>query len=206
MARLLLLRHGQSTWNAEHRWQGWADPPLSAAGQEQARRAAAWLAAGDERFSALATSDLQRAHQTAAIVGQELGLGPAVVDPALRERDVGDWEGLTTEQIERDWPQVLQDWRAHRIDRTPGGEPAADLVARALAAIERLASRAGGDGPLLVISHGGTIRSLEHHLGATPAPVGNLCGRWVEVSGGAWRTGPRAVLPELLGDAVAAPG
>src|SRR5688572_19392365 len=89
--RLLLLRHGQSTWNADGRWQGQADPPLSPLGEEQARDAARRLAPG--QFSRVLASDLRRARQTAEILADALRL-PVEVDPDLREIDVGDWQGL----------------------------------------------------------------------------------------------------------------
>ncbi|HEX7136135.1 MAG TPA: histidine phosphatase family protein, partial [Iamia sp.] len=81
--RLLLVRHGESTWNADGRWQGQADPPLTDRGREQARSAAAGLPGGvDELWS----SDLERARVTAELLGAEAGCGPVVVDTAFRER------------------------------------------------------------------------------------------------------------------------
>jgi probable phosphoglycerate mutase len=100
--RVLLVRHGQSTWNADGRWQGQADPPLSALGEQQAREAAARLRDVD----ALWASDLDRARRTATILGDALGLGVRV-DARLRERHAGPWQGLTREQIEAEWPGHL---------------------------------------------------------------------------------------------------
>ncbi|HEX8581069.1 MAG TPA: histidine phosphatase family protein, partial [Acidimicrobiales bacterium] len=80
--RVLLVRHGQSVWNAEGRWQGQLDPPLSDVGAEQARAAAAHL----DGVVAVATSDLDRARRTAEILAEALGVGPAIVEPGLRER------------------------------------------------------------------------------------------------------------------------
>src|SRR5580765_6857553 len=96
MATLVLVRHAESTWNAEGRWQGHADPPLSDAGRAQAEALAEDLAG--ERFDAVYTSDLARAAQTAEIIARRFGL-PAVSDPALREVDVGSWSGLTREEV-----------------------------------------------------------------------------------------------------------
>lgn len=177
MPPVLLLRHGQSTWNAEGRWQGWADAPLSAEGEAQARRMGDRLAATGRVFAAAVSSDLQRSIATARIVAGALGLEEPAVEPALRERDVGDWSGRTTEEIELIWPGVLDAWRAGRIDRPPGGERERAFVGRVVGAVERLAAGAGG--PLVVITHGGVIRALHRHLGGAPDSTANLSGWWV---------------------------
>ncbi|MEO6121671.1 MAG: histidine phosphatase family protein [Acidimicrobiales bacterium] len=206
MSRLLLLRHGQSTWNAEHRWQGWADPPLSPLGERQAGAAARWLATWSERFAAaVVSSDLVRARRTAEVLAEGLGLGPVEVDADLRERDVGDWTGLTTGEIGSRWPAVLAEWRAGRLVATPGGEPEPALVARVLAGLSRLAARHGAGEAVLVITHGGAIRALERRFGIEPNPLGlgNLCGRWIEFDGPDPRAGPAVTLPALDEDTVA---
>ncbi|HUP68781.1 MAG TPA: histidine phosphatase family protein [Acidimicrobiales bacterium] len=176
MARLLLLRHGQSTWNAEHRWQGMADPPLSELGERQAERAAAWLAGAAPSFSAVAASDLRRSRRTAEIIAEALGLGEVELDPALRERDVGEWSGCTTDEITARWPEELRAWRNGRLARPPGGEDDSSLVRRVVPTLERLA--AGPEGFVLVVTHGGAIRALERHLGVPSCTPANLCGRW----------------------------
>lgn len=176
MARLLLLRHGQSTWNAEHRWQGTADPPLSDLGERQALRAAAWLADAAPSFSAVAASDLRRSRRTAEIIAEALGLGEIELDPALRERDVGRWSGCTTDEISARWPGELTAWRQGRLDRPPGGEDDRSLVGRVMPALERLAARP--EGFVLVVTHGGAIRALERHLGVPSCTPANMCGRW----------------------------
>ena len=181
MARLLLLRHGQSTWNAQRRWQGWADPPLSGLGESQARAMAAVLAGGPT-FAGAISSDLRRSVDTARILADELGVGAAEVEPDLRERDVGDWSGRTTDEIEDIWPGAIAAWRAGLLPGPPGGEPEVAFTARVVGAVERLASRSGG--PLLVVTHGGVIRALERHLGGDPSSTANLCGRWVQGEAG----------------------
>src|SRR6185437_6606991 len=95
MTTLLLVRHGETDWNAERRYQGHADVPLNDRGVEQARELAEQLAG--ERIDAIYSSDLSRAHATAEIVGERLGV-PVVTDPDLREIDVGAVEGLTFEE------------------------------------------------------------------------------------------------------------
>ena len=177
MGRLLLIRHARSTWNAAGRWQGWADAPLHPSGEAQARALGAVLAATGVRFAAAVSSDLDRSAGTARIVAGVLGLGEVEVEPDLRERDVGDWSGRTTEEIELIWPGAIEAWRAGRLDRPPGGEHEPSFRARVLSAVERLAARP--DGPLLVVTHGGVIRAVERHLGGDPRSTANLSGRWV---------------------------
>lgn len=183
MGRLLLLRHGQSTWNAEHRWQGQADPPLSRLGESRARRTAAWLAETGPGFAGVVASDLERSRRTAEIFSEVLGLGEVELDPALRERDVGAWSGLTTEEIATQWPEALQAWRDGLLPGPPAGETDAALVARVMPALERLVVHV--DGALLVVTHGGAIRSLERHLAVPSCTPTNLCGRWFEADGAA---------------------
>ena len=106
------MRHGQSEWNAIGRWQGQADPPLSDLGRRQAREAARAIGAVD----AVWASDLRRAAETAAIISADIGVGPVVLDPDLRERDAGEFSGLTRAEIEERFPGYLEDDR-----RPPGG-------------------------------------------------------------------------------------
>src|SRR3974390_1149426 len=102
-SRLLLLRHAQSEWNAEGRWQGWADPPLSGEGDAQIAEAAAQLEG--QRFDLVVTSDLLRARQTAERLLDSLEIDVECrVEPGLREFDAGEWSGLTRDQIEQRWP------------------------------------------------------------------------------------------------------
>ena len=184
MTRLLLLRHGQSTWNAEDRWQGWADPPLSELGELQAGQAAERLAGAG--LTAVASSDLARARRTAEILAEACGLGQLVVHPGLRERNVGAWSGLTYDEIDAGWPGLLALYRSGRFTRPPGGEDSEGLVARSAAALGEVAERLRGE-LVLVVTHGGVIRSLERSLGAEPMPGGlpNLAGRWFSWADGA---------------------
>ena len=98
-----MLRHGQSEWNAAGRWQGQADIELTDLGYEQARRAVDKLGT----FDAIASSDLRRARMTATIIAEGLGAGLLPADERLRETHVGEWQGLTHAEIERDWPGFL---------------------------------------------------------------------------------------------------
>src|SRR5215210_2743191 len=174
---LLLLRHGQSTWNAEGRWQGQSDPPLSDLGREQAEEAAGKLA--EVGVTALVTSDLIRARETGEILAHALGLAAPAEDPDLREYDVGDWEGLTRPEIEAGWPDQLAAWREGRLLATPGGETRSAFLERIMAGLRRAAAAAELGDVAVVVTHGGAIRAAEQVTGAErQAVIGNLAGRW----------------------------
>jgi glucosyl-3-phosphoglycerate phosphatase len=172
-ARLLLIRHGQSTWNAEGRWQGHSDPPLSPLGERQAKAAGATvLSLG---VDAVVSSDLARARRTAELLAPA-GIEP-VVEAALKERNVGAWEGLTADEIDARFPGMRA---AHHSP--PGFESDESVARRVVPALLLVARRLGDGGVAVVVSHGGVIRTLERHLGAPAAPVPNLAGRWLLVT------------------------
>lgn len=175
MTRVLLVRHGQSVWNADGRWQGQADPPLTDLGRAQAHHAARSLGTVD----AIVASDLERAAETAAILSGELGVGPVVLDVDLRERDAGAWSGLTRREIEEGWPGYLEDEGEERR-RPEGWEPDEVLEERAVAALVRVHELVP-DGEAIVVTHGGLIYVLEGTFGEPFTRIGNLGGRWVEV-------------------------
>jgi probable phosphoglycerate mutase len=185
-ARLLVIRHGESTWNASRRWQGWADPPLSPAGERQAHEAAAALAELAPRLGRVVSSDLRRARRTAELIAAGVGADPAsvVVEPGLRERHIGAWSGLTTDEIEARWPGMIAAWRRGEVPSPPGGEDDRTFTARVLAAIRRVAALADGDGCVVVVSHGGAIRALERAAGVEAVVRPNLAGRWFHVADG----------------------
>lgn len=211
--RVLLVRHGQSEWNAVGRWQGQADPSLSDVGRQQARSAAKALGAIDAVFA----SDLQRATETAVIIAEALGIGPVIVDPDLRERDAGEWSGLTRVEIDRDWPGYLDPPPADKhtsfgatpgrdgVRRPPSWEPDESVLARALIALTRIDEKVGG-GDVLAVTHGGLVYVLEGHLGAGFARMANGAGRWVEVEGDRLRLGERILLVADDGTPVTVPG
>lgn len=175
MPDFLLLRHGESVWNAENRWQGQSDPPLSDLGEEQAREAAKSLTGSD--FLRLVSSPLQRARRTAEILAEALGLDLAF-EPELREIDTGIWTGLTRDEIRAGWPRELADWAEGRSESPPGGESRFALAARAVAALRRLATVPEAGQALLVVTHGALLRHLDRSLGLVPESVPNLGGRW----------------------------
>ncbi|MFP3902322.1 MAG: histidine phosphatase family protein [Acidimicrobiia bacterium] len=170
--RVLLVRHGQSEWNAAGRWQGQADPPLSELGRIQAREAARALGTVDAIWS----SDLQRASETALIIAHDLGIGPVVIEADLRERDAGAYSGLTRDEIEELFPGYLAERRP-----PPGWEAQDALVARALRALRRIAAEVPG-GDVVAITHGGVIYAVEGHLGVDHQRIANTGGRWVTVT------------------------
>jgi broad specificity phosphatase PhoE len=184
--RLLLVRHAQSEWNADGRWQGWADPPLSGLGRRQSTTAADALGRPD----AIVASDLERARETAAIIAAALGSRAFEVEPALRERDLGDFTGLTRAEIEARWPGMVGSFVR---SAPPGGETAEQVLQRALPALLALAGRYPGQ-QVLVVSHGGVIRNVEHHLGGEAHPIPNLGGVWVDVENGVMTLGERVLL------------
>jgi broad specificity phosphatase PhoE len=184
--RALLTRHGQSEWNALGRWQGQADPPLTDLGRRQAHEAARSLGAVDGIWA----SDLQRAAETAAIIGDDMGVGPVVVDADLRERDAGEWTGLTRAEIEQRYPGYLPDGR-----RPASWESDEQLVARAQRALRRIADAIPG-GDVLVITHAGVVFAVERHLGRDRTRLANVEGRWVTIAPEGLRLGDRVVLAE----------
>jgi glucosyl-3-phosphoglycerate phosphatase len=165
--RLLFVRHGESTWNAEHRLQGQLDPPLSDVGRAQARELGPLIAAvaGDIPPERVVCSDLARARETAAL----LGLEPGAYDPRWREIDVGEWGGRTAAEVDAQGDE-LTNWRGG--SRTaPGGEPWDVFGARVGAALEELV-QAGGS--WIVVCHGGCIRvSTARLTGADPLALGS---------------------------------
>jgi glucosyl-3-phosphoglycerate phosphatase len=174
----LCIRHGQTEWNATSRWQGRADVDLTDEGRAQARRAALSLHAMPFRFDRLICSSLRRAHETAQLIGEILELPIAHVDERLVERDIGEWSGLHTSQIEERWPGMLDRWRNEGIERTPGGELERDMAARVSDALESALTHTQEPARTLIVTHGGVIHTLDNVYGATPRPYANLEGRW----------------------------
>ena len=155
--RLLLLRHGETAWNRERRYQGWTDTPLSAEGLLQAEAAARELK--EYAITAVYASPLQRARDTAAAIAAPHGL-EVETDPAFKELAFGQWEGLTLDEARAGFPSVYDGWaRTPHLISPPGGESLAQARERVLAGLERL--RAGHpDEIVCLVAHGIPVRIL----------------------------------------------
>jgi broad specificity phosphatase PhoE len=153
---LLFVRHGQSTWNSEHRIQGQLDPPLSEEGRRQAEHVGRRLAR--RRLAGFYSSDLKRAFETAQAIGVATGMQPEPM-PGLREIYLGDWEGLRTEEVAQRYPEIWATWsfEGGDWDIVPGGEGAALFEKRVAAAVDAILER-HEHGDVLVVTHGGVIQ------------------------------------------------
>lgn len=173
---LLLVRHGESTWNAVRRWQGQADPPLTERGEDQARLAIDALAAIGP-FEVVVTSTLVRAARTGDLLAAGLGVASVHRHAGLVERHAGPWQGLTRFEIDDRWPGYLDD------DRRPEGyELDPSVVERsALALVEIAAAYTGRS--VLVVTHGGVVNALERDRGESWKRLDNLEGRWFQSDG-----------------------
>ena len=160
---ILLVRHGETDWNAERRVQGTTDRPLNDTGRAQARALADRLA--EVPLAAVYSSDLSRALETARAVAdtRDLRVTP---DPRLRERDFGTWEGMTDLEILERFPEA---------STGPWGdaETRSELELRVLAALRRISERHTGE-TVLVVTHGGPLRAMLAHVsGDGSGPIAN---------------------------------
>jgi broad specificity phosphatase PhoE len=153
MTALFVARHGQTDWNLERRWQGWADPPLNATGRAQAAELGETLAGRE--ITRVVSSDLRRALETAEIAGARLGVA-VEIDPGLREVDVGEWSGLTSAEVEARYPEGFER-RRRGLTGWVEGEEHGTMAERVLAALLDIAGRNPGD-RVLVVTHGGPLR------------------------------------------------
>jgi len=189
--RIILWRHGNTDWNAEHRVQGQTDVPLNALGVRQAAEGAVKLAARNPTL--LISSDSSRAARTADALADLTGLR-AERDPRLRERAFGRWETLTTPEIKERFPQSRARWEAADPDPGDGIEPLTDLGKRIDEVIREAAER-NADGLTVLVSHGGSIKYGTARLLGWPeeilptiGSIGNC--HWVELlldKGHSWR-------------------
>ncbi|HJV57695.1 MAG TPA: histidine phosphatase family protein [Methylomirabilota bacterium] len=155
--RILLLRHAETDWNRERRFQGWRDVPLSATGREQAESAARLLAA--TRIDAVWSSPLARARDTAAIIAAPHRLAVQESE-AFREMGFGDWEGLTRDEVRERFPEAHRTWAETPHEAAwAGAETLAAVRARALAGLEALRAAHTGQ-TICLVSHGITGRLL----------------------------------------------
>ncbi|WEV29942.1 histidine phosphatase family protein [Streptomyces sp. 71268] len=205
--RIVLWRHGQTAWNLERRFQGSTDIELTETGVAQARRAARLLAALSP--DAIIASDLRRAAATAAELAALTGLD-VTHDPALRETYAGQWQGLTHDEIMARFGDQYAAWKRGEPVRRGGGELETEVADRAAPFVSAMADKLPDDGTLVVVSHGGTIRTtigrligLDPHTWESLGGLTNCC--WSVLGEGArgWRLLEHnaGTLPEpVLGD------
>lgn len=155
--RIIAIRHGETAWNVDARIQGHLDVPLNARGLWQAEQLGRALA--DEPLAAIYSSDLSRAHQTASHVARHTG-AQLRVEPALRERSFGSFEGKTFAEIEAALPEAAQRWRQRDPHFVPdGGESLTQLQTRVVGIASGLAARHPGQ-LIALVSHGGVMDVL----------------------------------------------
>lgn len=161
--RLILIRHGQTTYNATGRMQGHLDTELSEEGYTQALAAARLLA--DKSITKIVASDLVRAKETARVVAEELGLD-YTLDARLRETHLGDWQSKSSSEVDLEFPGARAIWRHDPTWAPPHGESRVQVAERARPAIDDLMRDypEWNDGTVLVVAHGGAIAALTCHL------------------------------------------
>ncbi|MEU3877598.1 MULTISPECIES: histidine phosphatase family protein [Streptomyces] len=172
--RIVLWRHGQTSWNVERRFQGTTDIDLTDTGRAQARRAARLLAG--LRPHAIVASDLRRARDTAAELAAVTGL-PVSGHPELRETYAGEWQGLTHEEIAERFGEQYAAWKRGEPVRRGGGELETEVADRAAPVVLSHAEKLPDGGTLVVVSHGGTIRTTIGRL------LGLQAGSWEALGG-----------------------
>lgn len=157
MARFFLVRHGETIWNREFKYQGQSDVSLTEEGRQQAQCLSERLK--DEKFDFIYASDLGRTMETAEIIAKHYSL--KVIPAAfMRELSFGIWEGLTYDEIIRKWPQEYKRWQDDPYNlKPPGGETLTELCDRTSVFLKKVATK-HPDGRILVVSHAGPIRAI----------------------------------------------
>lgn len=195
--RISLIRHGRTAWNVEGRWQGIMSVPLDEVGRAQAQALAAWW---KEPLSAIWTSDLDRALDTATALGDALGIVPRV-DTRLRECNLGIFQGLTTAEMQARYPDEYAQLRADYFGYcVPNGESRRQLQERVYAAFADIASTS--DGHVAIVTHGAALQVLMWRILENPPPreaahYGNTSITTVEPDGDGWRLVALAETPHL---------
>ena len=169
MAVWFLVRHGETEWNSQGRLQGHTPTSLSPVGIRQAELLAGRLK--DMRLSAIYSSDLPRARETADIIAAGHHVQVRLT-PELRERYYGQWEGLTHQEMQAQDPDGYARWReGDERFSPPGGERVADVRARVSRLTAQLVRTHTGDDAILLVGHGGSLRSLTVHMLGLPVMV-----------------------------------
>lgn len=190
--RLLMLRHGQTDFNAGSRMQGQLDSALTELGRAQAAAAAEVL--GKLQPLLIVSSDLHRAYDTAVTLGERTGL-PVRVDERLRETHLGEWQGLTHAEVDAQAPGARASWRDDASWAPHGGESRLDVAARSVPLVAELVAGEPGwgeadepDRPVILVAHGGLIAALSAALLKLPVVNWPILGgmgnaSWVQLSG-----------------------
>ncbi len=191
MTRLYLIRHGETDWNVEGRWQGQADVPLNARGREQAQRVARALR--DVPFAAIYSSDLSRARETAEALARVVGL-PVREDPRLREIHQGEWQGMLVGEIQARYAGQFARRRSDPLRvAPPGGETVAQVRDRVVRAVDEIIAKHPCE-TVAVVSHGFAIAVILAHF--RHHPIDEV---WEMIpENGAWQV--IEVEPEINGD------
>jgi alpha-ribazole phosphatase len=159
--KIILIRHGQTEWNALQKYQGHTDVQLNELGRKQATRVAEFLKE-QEKFEALYSSDLSRARDTAEIIGSQINL-PVFTDTRLRELSFGLWEGMTFSEVYEEYREKFDSWYNNTAEfKVPGGESFNQLVTRSMQALQEMAAK--HNGTVVVTTHGGVIMAVLYHL------------------------------------------
>jgi len=184
--QVLIIRHGESAWNVERRWQGWIDIPLTAEGEAQATIRARQLAREGVRPRAVYSSDLLRAARTADIIAAHLDV-PVVTDKGFRERHGGEWQGCTAVEVDERWPGMRDRWRRGELAAPPGGEDDVTVLARFDAALWHALAHVG-TGMLAIVTHHGILRTVAARAGVdVHTLIPNLGGFWFRIDEGTLR-------------------
>jgi broad specificity phosphatase PhoE len=167
MTEFWLVRHGQTDWNINRRWQGQSPdaPGLNEIGRAQALELLDQLK--DVKLSTIYSSDLLRARQTAELIAKPLGLD-IVFEPRLREMHLGEWEGMLASKVETHYPQELEERKRDAFNaHTPGGEALREVAARIIPAMDQIA-RKHPEESILVVSHGVSLGVIICHVEGIP--------------------------------------
>lgn len=165
MTRLILIRHGETDWNVEGRWQGQADVPLNERGRQQSEAVAELLR--DVPIEAIYASDLQRAYETARAIARVKGL-PIQTDPRLREIHQGEWQGLLATEIKAKYAEQFERRQRDPLHiAPPGGETVAQVRERVTAAVEEII-RKHPHGTVVIVSHGFALALVLVHFQQRP--------------------------------------
>jgi len=170
MTEILMVRHGQSEWNAQGRWQGQADPPLSQLGLDQAEAGGAYLAElhRELAFDGIGSSTLDRAATTGDVIARHLCFDTPFRTSNLAERSAGEWSGLTRDEIEVQYPGYL------KARKFPNGYESDDeLLPRIRRGLREVVDNVPGD-RLIVTAHGGIIYCIENSVGLPFRHMPNL--------------------------------